>query len=142
MKNDIYKLLTGKVRITSDSLMGIDEAQRFSNHVKHSVDHAFRFQKDKPDWESYGGSSVWAMINDTDDSMFKRVALHVFSTNFPEAIEKLKSLTIYVEGRCPECGEPTFETSDGETEYNVHEGFIISEPDTYNKCTLCNWIDL
>ena len=142
MKNDIYKLLTGKVRIIGDSLMGIEEAQRFSNHVKHSIDHAFRFQKEKPDWDSYGGASVWTMINDTDDSMFKRVALHVFGTNFPDAIDKLKTLQIYVEGRCPECGEPTRLTADGETEYNPQQGFIIREPDTYNQCTLCTWNDL
>ena len=91
MKNDFYKLLTGKVRILSDDLMGPAEAQRFSDRVKHSIDFAFRHCKDKPDWEEYGSDNVWTMINDTDDSMFKRVALHVFGTNFPDAIANLQN---------------------------------------------------
>ena len=139
MKTSWYKLLTGKVRITSNSLMGVNEAQMFSNHVKHSVDHAFRFQKDKPDWEAYGGSSVWTMINDTDDTMLKRVALHVFSTNFPDAVDKLKTFTIYVEGRCPECGEPIEE---GYEEHREATHDLPSEGPSFNKCTLCHWNDL
>lgn len=143
MKNDIYKLLTGKVRIIGDNLMGIEEAQRFSNHVKHSIDRVFMYSKDKPDWEDYGSDNIWSMVNDWSDgdSMLKRAALHIFGTNFPDAIDKLKTLQIYVEGRCPECGEPTRLTADGETMYDYTGGFIISEPITYEVCTLCNWMD-
>ena len=49
MKTDIYKLLTGRIRITGESIMGPVQAQLWSDHIRHSIERAFRYSKDKPE---------------------------------------------------------------------------------------------
>lgn len=69
----------------------------------------------------------------------RSAALHIFGSTCPDAVEKLKTLKIIVDGYCPECGEkldPDF-FSTVEADYDT-EGQGIN----YEACPKCNYNNL
>lgn len=94
--------MAGSVLILGDNIMNPVEAQRHSNFIKHQIERLVP----SPAWDDCASRTVYDLLASVDTRLLKRAALRIFQTSYDPAIEKLKTLVIYVKGYCPYCGEP------------------------------------
>ena len=127
---------TAGVTIEVAEIMPKEMKSLFVKNVLRTLEHKCG---DVP-FSEYASSNVHQIISDygTPETI-RCAALHIFGSTCPDAIEKLKTLKIIVEGYCPECGEKLDDDffSTVEADYDT-EGQGIS----YQACTKCNYNNL